>query len=666
MNEDPRRPADEPTQPITGDAQAGEPTRPITGDPQAAEPTQVIATDAQVGEPTRPITGDPQAEPTQVIATDAQVGEPTRPIADDPQAEPTQVIAGAARAGEPTRVIAGGPVGAEPTQVIAAEPTRVLPDPWGPPNPADRVVPAGTMPAPAAWQAAGQSRVPSGYLGETPPTGQQWAAGQQHAGPPQYPGQQQHSGQQYAGQAYPAQPYPGQQFPGQQNQGQQYPGQSYPAQQYPGQQYPGQQYPGQSYPGQYAGQPYPGQQAYPGQYYTAGQYPSAGQYPYPRQGYPQGSYSPQYSTTQPRTARRVTGVVALVLAVVMGVSAFLWASRSATLTIDPLPNTTTQPSEPVQPNLPTSEPQGGEPAGQGQPGEVSAALSAGVVLINAETSEGTAAGTGMVLSADGTVLTNYHVVAGSTEVEVTIVDTGDSFTAEVLGFDQTRDVALLQLDGASGLTTITVDEDAVSKGDAVSAVGNADGRNELTRADGEVTALDRSLTVSSDSPWGATEDLSGMIQTNAGAVPGDSGGPMFDAEGEVLGMTTAGSTREGTSYAVPIASALGVVQTIEAGTDVGTTRVGPAAFLGVKVADTGTSTRGKTVTEVVADSPAAKAGIKAGSTLTEVNGTTITADTNLAEVIRTLEPGARVSVKWIAPNGSSKEAEVTMEASTVN
>ena len=554
--------------------------------------------------------------------------------------------------------------------MIPAEPTRVLPDPWGPPNPADRVAPAGpTPPPPVAWQpsAAGQPWVPSGYLGQTTPTsgyGQPYGYGQQVQGSQPYPGQQPYGGQQPSGEPSSGESngygqHYAQHAGAQQPQGQQ----GGYSQQYPGQPYPGQPNPGPQYPGQ---QPYPGQYYTAGQYPSSGQYPPAGQYPYPHHAYPQQSYSPQYATPQPRTARRVTGVVALVLAVVMGVSAFLWASRPLSLTSDPLPTTTTQPTEPA---LPTAEPQQSEEPGgqsQGQQSEVNAALSAGVVLINAETGEGTAAGTGMVLSADGKVLTNYHVVAGSTEVEVTIADSGDSFTAKVLGFDQARDVALLQLDGASGLTTVTLDDDAVAKGDAVSAVGNSDGRNELTRADGVVTGLDRALTVKSDSPWGATEDLSGMIQTDAGAVPGDSGGPMFDAEGEVLGMTTAGSTREGTSYAVPIATALSVVGTIEAGTDVGTTRVGPAAFLGVKVADTGTTTRGKTVTEVVDGSPAAEAGIKAGSTLTEVNGTRITADTNLAQVIRTLEPGARVSVKWIAPNGTSKEAEVTMEASTVN
>lgn len=146
----------------------------------------------------------------------------------------------------------------------------------------------------------------------------------------------------------------------------------------------------------------------------------------------------------------------------------------------------------------------------------------------------------MVLTPDGKVLTNYHVVAGTQALEVTIADSGAAYAATVLGFDQSKDVALLQLADASGLATITVDTDEVSVGDPVAAVGNAGGNGKLVRAPGEVVRLNRSLTVNSDSPWGSQEDLSGVIETTAGAVPGHSGGPMFDAEGEVLGITTAG------------------------------------------------------------------------------------------------------------------------------
>ena len=187
------------------------------------------------------------------------------------------------------------------------------------------------------------------------------------------------------------------------------------------------------------------------------------------------------------------------------------------------------------------------------------------------------------------------------------------------------------------------------------------------RADGQVTATGQDLTVSSESPWGTKENLSGLIQTDADAVPGDSGGPMFDSQNEVTGMTTAGSMREGDSYAIPIGTALQVVQVIEAGKDSGTVRVGPAAYLGIVVAE---STRrggsSRMITQVVSGSPADKAGIEVGSTLKSVDGKSITSSTNLADVIRVLEPGQRVKVEWTTPGGASKSAEVTLGASPIN
>ena len=297
---------------------------------------------------------------------------------------------------------------------------------------------------------------------------------------------------------------------------------------------------------------------------------------------------------------------------------------------------------------------------------MTAAQAKGVVLIEGETSNGTAAGTGMILSSDGKVLTNYHVVAGTDKIAVKVPTTGNTYVATVLGFDQTKDVALLQLKDASGLDTVTVDNDAVPTGEAVTAVGNAEGGGVLVAAPGKVTGTDRSLRVSSDSPWGNFEDLSGLIQTNAGAVPGHSGGPMFDSDAEVVGITTAGSTKAGTSYAVPIATALSVVSQIETGADAGTVRVGPAGFLGVQPATQEATGNGVTVVKVVSGSPAAKAGMTAGSKLTKVGDTTVKAGMNLASVIRSLEPGQQVSISWVTSSGKAKTATVTLGSSPVN
>ncbi|MDR1791355.1 MAG: S1C family serine protease [Propionibacteriaceae bacterium] len=415
--------------------------------------------------------------------------------------------------------------------------------------------------------------------------------------------------------------------------------------------------------------------------------------------YGQAQY-PYNQYLQPRRAakskgRLVTSVVAVILAFCVFAGGVGVATMNLINVLTPSNNVSvTEPqTQPYQPYYPDRE-QGTESGGQqwpddgGQqwPGEqqqqtfpqdsttavsqrVTDQQAKGIVIINADTGSGVAAGTGMILSSDGKVLTNYHVVAGTIGVAVQVATTKDTYTATLVGFDQVKDVALLQLKDASNLETITVDDDGVQLSDAVSAVGNAGGGNTLVRADGYVTSLSVDVSVNSDSPWGNEEDLENVIETNAAAEPGDSGGPMFDDEGEVIGMTTAGSEAEGISYAVPIDTALDVVETIEKGQDVGTVRVGPAGYLGITVADTDSHQRrslGRTIAGVSEGGPAAQAGLVANAVITDIGGTTIYSDTNLAGVIRVLEPGDRVSVTWVNPGGAEQTATVTLEASPVN
>jgi S1-C subfamily serine protease len=529
------------------------------------------------------------------------------------------------------------PIGA-PDDQAANEPTQALP---------------GTQPEPTRALPTGQPEPTIPISAWARPDGQPAGYGQQSG-----PGAAAQGHGTLSAQGYAQHPY------GQQGYPPPYGQQSYPNPQAWAPQHYAQQ--GQQHYGQQGQQPYP-PQGYP--YYGQQGYQQGQQ----RQGYPQhpGYYSPsQYYYVQPQTKQKKRwplALVAMLVALVLGGSGFIWAANQLTGASES--PTTTQPStDPQQGGQGGTNPwqrqqqQGGTTTSNG----VSAAQSAGVVLIEAQTSSGLAAGTGMILSADGKVLTNYHVVAGSEKLSVTVADSGDTYSATVLGFDQTKDVALLQLKDASGLTTIKTDTVTPSVGAEIAAVGNAEGGGELVKASGEVTDTDQDLTVSSDSPWGNTEDLAGLIQTDANAVPGDSGGPMFDSDNEVIGMTTAGSTREGTSYAVPIATALAVVQQVETGQDAGTVRVGPAGYLGIKVADVDQASSGKTITTVVAGSPADQAGVTAGSRLTRVGDTTIRSSTNLANVIRALEPGARVTIEWTAPNGSHKEATVTLGSSPVN
>jgi len=155
----------------------------------------------------------------------------------------------------------------------------------------------------------------------------------------------------------------------------------------------------------------------------------------------------------------------------------------------------------------------------------------------------TAMGTGIVLTSNGEILTNNHVVNGATSVSVTDIGNGKTYKATVVGYDESHDVAVLQLSGASGLTTATTgDSSTVKVGDNVVGLGNAGGKGGTPSvAPGTVTALNQSITAS-DEGGGSSEQLSGLIETNADIQPGDSGGPLVNSYGQIIGMDTAASS----------------------------------------------------------------------------------------------------------------------------
>ncbi len=219
-----------------------------------------------------------------------------------------------------------------------------------------------------------------------------------------------------------------------------------------------------------------------------------------------------------------------------------------------------------------------------------------------------AAGTGMVLTSDGTVLTNNHVIQGATSISVTDETTGKEYTADVVGADATNDVAVLKLRDASGLSTVQLDDDGEpSTGDTVTDVGNAEGTGNLVSATGTVTALDQDIQVQSETGTG-TESLKGLIEVAADIVSGDSGGPVLDSEGEVVGMATAASSGSAdvTGYAIPITTAKAIADKILAGESSDTITIGLPAFLGVQVSGTAT-TGGVAVAGTVEGSGAAAA-----------------------------------------------------------
>jgi S1-C subfamily serine protease len=272
------------------------------------------------------------------------------------------------------------------------------------------------------------------------------------------------------------------------------------------------------------------------------------------------------------------------------------------------------------------------------------------------------AGTGMILSSDGEILTNNHVVDGATSITVTVASTGTSYRADVVGTDPSDDVAVLQLRNASGLSTAKVgDSSDVAVGDAIVGVGNAGGTGTLRASTGSVTALDQSITAS-DGSGQDSERLTGLIQIDAAIISGDSGGPLYDSAGEIVGMNTAASSSRATStaYAIPIDSALTLADKIESGVETSTIHIGLPAFIGVGVADT--EGGGAAITSVLQGGPAADAGITAGSTITAVDGKSVGSAAGLKTVLSRLAPGTSTAVTWTAPNGSSHTAKVTLVA----
>jgi len=301
-----------------------------------------------------------------------------------------------------------------------------------------------------------------------------------------------------------------------------------------------------------------------------------------------------------------------------------------------------------------------------------AAVQTGVVVVrtNLAYENGAAAGTGMVLTSSGEVLTNNHVIRGATTIKVIVPQTKKTYAARVLGYDVTADVALLQIVNASGLATVNIGDSAkVASGQAVTAVGNAGGTGSLTVTTGTVTGLHRTITVSDDR--GGTVQLRNLVETNAPLQPGDSGGPLLNGAREVIGMDSAAAAgftfqhSGGDSYAIPIDTAMTLAKQIAAGRSSTLVHVGGTAFLGVDVQPSssfrgGGLAAGEAVVGVVPGSPAAKAGILAGDVITAVNGRTVSSPTVVLKQLLPHHPGDKITVTWVDQSTGTHTAAVTL------
>jgi S1-C subfamily serine protease len=317
-----------------------------------------------------------------------------------------------------------------------------------------------------------------------------------------------------------------------------------------------------------------------------------------------------------------------------------------------------------------------------------------------------AAATGMVISKNGLVLTNNHVITDTTQLNAKVVATGKQFTAKWLGYDSADDVAVLKLVGAHNLRVVPLgNSTSVRIGDHVIAMGNAYGAGRFPAVAGTITGLHRTITAS-DSGAATKETLHGMLQTNAGIVQGDSGGPLANTAGRVIGMNTAaatgsfGSSTQNVGFAIPINKALRIAHQIIRGKSSPSVQIGSTGFLGVLVPagqaskvnspqeqrdrqfkqDQGSAgfpvqpsapvclqnsqsagvpahvapvAAGALIIGELCGTPADKAGIIAGDVITSVGGKRISSPKQLTGVMLGFTPGMSVKVTWVDVKGQT-------------
>jgi S1-C subfamily serine protease len=336
----------------------------------------------------------------------------------------------------------------------------------------------------------------------------------------------------------------------------------------------------------------------------------------------------------------------------------------------------------------------------------------GLVIINTtlQYNSEQAAATGMVISPDGLVLTNNHVIEGSTSINARTAN-GHQYQAKVVGYDVTGDIALIQLQGASGLRTVPIDSSsAIKTGDSVVALGNAQGQNAIVPVTGQVTALNQTITAGDQGGSISQETLHNMIQTNANIVSGDSGGPLANSAGQVIGMDTAGNDggfavqQDSFGYAIPIKGALAVAGQITRGQASSTVIIGYPPFMGVYIGHGSNSdpqaqaeqensgngsggfggngnqncytsdrnlvapasianvNSGTLILGTICGGPAMAAGMTAGSVITAVNGQAIGSPDSLTGMVSKFRPGTTIKVTWVSPSGQRSTSSIKLTA----
>jgi S1-C subfamily serine protease len=371
---------------------------------------------------------------------------------------------------------------------------------------------------------------------------------------------------------------------------------------------------------------------------------------------------------------------------------------------------------------------GGGPSGNGSTGnsgisgstyqKVKQAVAPGLVVITSNLkyagNNAAAAATGMIISPDGKVLTNNHVINGTTGLTAIAVATGKQYPARWLGYDKGSDVAVIQLEGVSGLTPVPVGNSAnVKVGDQVIGVGNAAGAGRLSYASGTITNLNQSITASDDGSGAAAERLTGMLQTSAHIIPGDSGGPLVSTDGKVIGMDTAASTGsfsngQDVGFAIPINRALTIAHKIIAGRPGPGLQIGTSGFVGVLVPSAGNGAQsyqpdpnvqlrqqraneerlgqvfpapttclqddtsagiptriapvssGTLVLGSLCRTAADRAGLAAGDVITRVDNHQVTSPASLMQILLGVHGGTKVTLTWVTPQDQKVTRTLTL------
>lgn len=274
-------------------------------------------------------------------------------------------------------------------------------------------------------------------------------------------------------------------------------------------------------------------------------------------------------------------------------------------------------------------------------------------------------GTGIVIDPGGQVLTNYHVVQGADRIDVSVA--GGTYTADLVGYDRRRDVAVLQLAGAAGLPAAPIGDSAqLAAGEPVVALGNAEGSGApLTQEAGTVTGFGRTVNAE-DSLTGTSDELTGLIEFAAPVRAGDSGGPVVNGAGQVVGITTAASVNfrmgpGGKGFAIPINDAMAVANQIRARMPSDSVHIGPPTLLGVGVRTAPLRDgQGVLIQEVFRGGPADAAGLRDGDVLTSIDGTPLDTSSTLTYVLDRHYPGDVIDLTWIDRAGQAQSGKATL------